>query len=183
MVLFSDFGVGMGDVYAATRLSAMLGGMNKTVEVRIGKNYSYEDLRSSPAVVIGAFSNPWTLQMTSNLRFVFADDKQGNFWIQEQGGSGRAWHYGSADGQVTEDFGIVTRLMDSKTGQLLIAAAGITGAGCQAAGEVISRQDYLAEALRTAPADWPKKNLQIVFQTNVIDNVAGPPHMVASCFW
>jgi hypothetical protein len=183
MVNFSDFGVAMGDVYAATRLSALLGRMNKPVEVRIGKDYSYEDLRSSPAVVIGAFSNPWTLQMTSNLRFVFADDKQGHFWIQEQGGAGRAWRFGSPGGQTTEDFGVVTRLVDSKTGQLLIAAAGITGAGGQAAGEVLSRPDYMAAALRTAPPDWPKKNLQIVFQTNVIDNVAGPPHVVATYFW
>ena len=73
--------------------------------------------------------------------------------------------------------------MDSKTGQVLYAVAGITGAGCQAAGEVISRQEYLTAALRTAPPDWPKKNLQIVFQTNVIDCVAGPPHIVATCFW
>jgi len=183
MVRFPDFGVGMGDVYAATRLCAMLGRMNKSIEVRIGNDYSYEDLRSSPAVVIGAFSNRWTLQMTSNLRFIFADDRQGSFWIQEQGGQGRAWRYGSSGGQSTEDFGIVTRLVDSKTGQLLIAAAGITGAGCQAAGELISRQDYLAAALSGASPDWPKKNLQVVFQTNVIDCVAGPPRVVATYFW
>jgi len=73
--------------------------------------------------------------------------------------------------------------VDSKTGQLLIAAAGITGAGGQAAGELLSREKYLAEALRTAPPDWSKRNLQIVFQTNVIDCVAGPPRIVATSFW
>jgi len=183
IIPYPDFGVGMGDVDAATRVSALLGRMNKPIEVRIGNNYSFDDLRSSPAVVIGAYSNRWTLQMTSNLRFVFAE-KDRNLWIQERGASGRAWTCQlSPRGEVTEDFGVVTRLLDSKTGQLLIAAAGITGAGCQAAGEVICRQDYLAAAFRTAPADWQKKNLQIVFQTSVIDCVAGPPRVVATYFW
>ena len=86
-------------------------------------------------------------------------------------------------GEIVEDFAIVTRLLDAKTGQVLIAAAGLGANGTQAAGEFISRPDYLEEAFRAAPPDWQKKNLQVVLQTTVTDSVAGPPRVVATYFW
>ncbi len=183
MLPYTDYGVAMGDVYVAARLSALFDHIDKPSQVRIGTNYSFEDLRNSPAVVVGAFNNRWTLQMTSNLRFVFAE-QDGHFRIQEQSPSGRArsWVLGP-QGEIVEDFAIVTRLLDSKTGQVIIAAAGLGANGTQAAGEFISRRDYLEEAFRTAPSDWPKKNVQVILQTTVTDSVAGPPRVIATYFW
>ncbi len=183
MLPYTDYGVAMGDVYVAARLSALFDHIDKPSQVRIGTNYSFEDLRNSPAVVVGAFNNRWTLQMTSNLRFVFSE-QDGHFRIQEQSPSGqaRSWVLGPR-GQIVEDFAIVTRLLDSKTGQVVIAAAGLGANGTQAAGEFISRQDYLEEAFRTAPPDWAKKNVQVILQTTVTDSVAGPPRVVATYFW
>jgi hypothetical protein len=167
----------------AARLSALFDHIDKPSQVRIGSNYSFQDLRNSPAVMVGAFNNPWTMEMTSNLRFAFAEN-EGNFGIQEQGSSGktRSWVRGP-HGEIIEDFAIVTRLLDAKTGQVVIAAAGLGANGTQAAGEFISRRDYLEEAFRTAPSDWQKKNLQVVVQTTITDSVAGPPRVVATYFW
>ena len=97
MLPYTDYGVAMGDVYVAARLSALFDHINKPSQVRIGTNYSFEDLRNSPAVVVGAFNNRWTLQMTSNLRFAFVE-QDGHFKIQEQSPSGRArsWVLGPA---------------------------------------------------------------------------------------
>ena len=183
LLLYHEYGVAVGDVYLAARLSALFDHINKPSQVRIGAHYTFEDLRNSPAVVVGAFNNPWTLQMTSNLRFSFVD-QDGKLRIQEQGPSGlvRTRLLGSK-GEILEDFAIVTRLLDSKTGQVLIAAAGLGAAGTQAAGELISRQDYLDAAFQHAPADWQKKNLQVVLETTVTDSVAGPPRVVATYFW
>jgi len=183
MLPYTDYGVAMGDVYVAARLSALFDHINKPSQVRIGTNYSFEDLRNSPAVVVGAFNNRWTMQMTSNLRFAFVE-QDGKFRIQEQSPSGtdRSWVLGP-NGEIVEDFAIVTRLLDAKTGQVLIAAAGIGANGTQAAGEFISRRDYLEEAFRSAPSDWQKKNLQVVLRTIVTDSVAGPPRVVATYFW
>jgi hypothetical protein len=183
MLRFPDYGVAMGDVYAATQLSALFAHINKPSQVRIGNNYSFEDLRNSPAVVIGAFNNHWTLQMTSNLRFVFVEHN-GSFSIEEQGhpGTAKSFETNSAGG-VIKDYAIVTRLLDSKTGQVLIAAAGVGGNGTQAAGEFISGRAYLERAFRDAPSDWSKKNVQVVLETTVTDSVAGPPRVVATYFW
>jgi hypothetical protein len=183
VVSFQDYGVAMGDVYVAAKLSALFDHIAKPSQLRIGTNYSFEDLRNSPAVVVGAFNNRWTLQMTSNLRFAFAEE-DGKFRIQEQGPSGRALSFmAGPHGEVVEDFAIVTRLLDSKTGQVLIAAAGLGANGTQAAGEFISRRDYLEEAFRSAPRDWQQKNLQVVLRTAVTDSVAGPPRVVTMYFW
>lgn len=180
-----EFGVAVGDARVAADLSALFARINKPSQVRIGNNYSFQDLRNSPAVLVGAFNNRWTLQMTDNLHFTFAEgDSKGPFRIQEQGPSGRMWFPKWApQGRATEDFAVVTRLLDSKTGQLLITAAGVAANGTQAAGEFISSEDFLTECLRTAPPDWQKKNLQVVVQTTVTESVAGPPRVVATYFW
>jgi hypothetical protein len=183
MVQYADYGVAAGDAYAAVRLSALLGRMGKESQVRIGNQYSFADLRNSPAIVVGAFNNRWTMQMTSNLHFAFVEEG-GEPMIREQGPAGRAWHakFGP-HGEVLEDFGIVTRLLNSKTGQFVVSTAGTLANGTQAAGEFVSSSEYLEEALRTAASDWAKKNLQFVIQTTVTDSVPGPPQVIAIYTW
>ena len=183
MVSYPDYGVAMGDVYAAIRLSSLLGRIGKESELRIGNNYSFEDLRNSPAIVVGAFNNRWTMQITSNLHFAFVEEN-GQQMIREQGPSGRIWQtrFGP-QGEVIEDFGIVTRLLNSKTGQFVVAAAGIRANGTQAAGELISSPKYFGESIRNAPRDWKRENMQIVVETSVTDSVVGPPHVVATFYW
>jgi hypothetical protein len=104
--------------------------------------------------------------------------------VQEQIRGGRLWssQYDPHKGY-TADYGVVTRLLDAKTGQFLITAAGIGSPGTQAAGELVSNPAYLEELLRTAPPDWSRKNMQVVVQTSVIDFIPGPPHVVATYYW
>jgi len=183
LYIYSDYGVSAGDVYAAVSLSGLLGKIGKPSQVRIGTNYSFEDLRNSPAVVVGGFNNKWTMQLTSTLRFAFIEDGD-QFMIREQAPGARAWKtkLGSR-GETTEDFAIVARLLDSKTGQFTVATAGIGPNGTQAAGEFVANPKYLEEGLRNAPPDWQTKNLEVVLQTTVTDSIAGPPRAVATYFW
>jgi hypothetical protein len=183
MYLASDYGVALGDAQAAVSLSGLLGKLGKASQVRIGTNYSFEDLRNSPAAAVGAFNNRWTMQITANLHFAFAETGE-EFMIREQGGNGRTWKsIQDKKGVTTDDFAIVGRLLDSKTGQFTITVAGIQGTGTQAAGELVSNPVYLAEALRDAPADWEKRNMELVLQTTITDSVPGPARVVASYFW
>jgi hypothetical protein len=178
--IYPGYGVASGDTFAAVQISNLLVRMGKPSQVRIGSSYSFEDLRTSPAVVLGAFNNRWTMQMTSNLHFELLY----NVGIREQIPGGRLWssQYDPKRGY-SVDYGVVTRLLDAKSGQFLVSAAGMGSPGTQAAGELISNPAYLDELLRTAPPEWSRKNMQAVVQTNVIDSVPGPPHVVASYFW
>jgi hypothetical protein len=180
MVPYYDYGVGRGDVQAAVRISNFLGRQGKDSEVRIGDGCSFEDLRNSPAVVIGAFSNPWTMEMTSGLHFSFVDDKKGRR-IQQQGPSGRSWQ--TVYTSPAEDFGLVTRLLDSSTGQFVVLVAGLEASGSDAAAGLIVNQKSLEKALRNTKKDWPQKNVQIVISTTVNDSAAGPAKVVAIYVW
>ena len=179
-----DVGVAMGDVYASARLTRFLDEKGKTSQVRVGRNYTFEDLRTSPSILVGAFNNKWTMELTSNLRFRFADDVSGDGRIYESVPGGREWRPTlNEQHQVVHDFGLVTRLLDSKTGQFTIAIGGIAADGTQAAAELVSNSALFREALRNAPADWEKKNMEIVLETAVTDSVSSPPHVVATYFW
>jgi len=184
MVEYPDYGLAAGDVYAAIRLSSLFGQIGKKNQVRIGGNYSFADLRSSPAIIIGAFNNRWTMQMTSSLHFAFANEGDQSL-IREEGPSGRRWYskFDTINSRSKEDYALVTRLLDSRTGQFVVLVAGIQSYGTQAAGEFVSSPEYLEPALQKAPPDWERKNMQILLRTPVIDGLPGPPEVVAIYVW
>jgi hypothetical protein len=66
---------------------------------------------------------------------------------------------------------------------MLLEIAGATQYGTNAAAELVSRPDLLAEALRNAPAGWQSKNLQLVLHLRVISGTPASPVVVASYFW
>jgi hypothetical protein len=167
MAVDPEFGVSVGDAYAGVRLSGVLGKIGKPSQVRIGSNYSFEDLRNSPAVVVGAFNNRWTMQLMENLHFVFVE-KNGERMIQEQVPGGRVWKPKFISStEETSDFAIMGRLLDSQTGQFAVTVAGVTGTGTEAAAEFVSNPEYLEKGLRNPPAAWQKRNLEVVLETTV----------------
>ena len=157
--------------------------IGKPSQIRIGNESSFDELRNSPAVLIGAFSNRWTMEMTSDLRFVF-EERDGILWIHDRTSPDKKWFCRlGLHGEVVVDFGVVTRLLDSKTGHSVVSVAGITAPGTDAAAQFVSAPEFLSELARTAPPGWEKKNLQVLVQTSVIDAGASPPHVVAAYFW
>jgi hypothetical protein len=184
MYQVKDLGLAMGDVYAAVQLTSFLDGQGKKSRMRIGPNYTFEDLRTFPSVLIGAYNNKWTMQLTSNLRFRFKNDDPANQQIYDTTSPARQWKQTvNEQGQLVRDFGLVTRLLDSKTGQFTITVGGIAAGGTQAAAELIYNPDYFREALRDAPKDWQRKNMEVVVETTVTDAINSPPQVVATYFW
>jgi hypothetical protein len=183
MYLARDYGVAVGDAYAAVDLSGTLGRLGKPSQVRIGTGYSFEDLRNSPAVLVGAFNNSWTMQLAPNLHYNFIEDHE-DFSIRASAPSKNVWRVRfDANGGVIGDYALIGRVLDSKTGQFTIIVAGITGAGTRAAGDLVSNPAALELALRGLPAGWQSKNLELVLETTVTDSIPGPAHVVASYSW
>lgn len=184
--MFEDpsFGLGKGDIKATFRLSTLLGKLGKETEVRIGSDYAWDDLRNAPAVIIGAFSNQASMKILSGLPIAFVERPGELGLIEEQESHGRSWltERGRHD-EVTSDYGLIARLVNSGTGQFVVVVAGITDAGSEAAADVATSKDELQEALRNSPADWGKKNVEMVVKTSVTDGVAGPPQIVAVHVW
>ena len=170
----------IGDAYTSVVLSSLLSHRGTLFQMRYGRDLSFGDLRYQPSILIGAFNNTWTLQTTNDLRFVFEkhptirDRADNKLYTPPSLGP---------DGRTSEDYAIVSRVFDSKTGELLIAAAGITQYGTRAAGEFLTSPQAMAALGRIAPAGWQKKNLQVLLHTQVIGETPGPPSIVTSHFW
>jgi hypothetical protein len=172
--------VGVGDVFAISQLATLLGRVGKPCQVRIWTETSFADLRSSPTILIGAFSNQWTLDIAKDLRFTF-DREDGDAEVTDQMAPGHRWARTATTPR--SDFAIISRVFRSRTGEPVIIAAGLGQYGTRIAGELLTNATYLEEALRGAPADWQTKNLQIVVRTEVIGTTPGPPKTLATHFW
>jgi hypothetical protein len=181
MVPHANMYVGKENIYAAEQILVVLDRIGKPSRLKTVTELSIRDLRSSPSVLIGSFSNRWTLELAGNLPFYF-DERDGT--LREHAPLGRAWGpHRDANGKLTLDYALVSRLTNSHTGQALFIAAGTKGPGTEAAGEFLSHPDELSNALRSAPPGWQNMNFQAVLQTDITDGVSGPPQVVATRFW
>jgi hypothetical protein len=170
----------IGDAYASVVLTSLFTRRGKLYQMRYGADLSFGDLRYQPSILIGAFNNAWTLQTTKDLRFVF--DKHPTIHDRSQNRFYTLPNL-APDGRTPEDYAIVSRVFDSNTGELLIAAAGITQYGTYAAGEFLTSPQLLAALAVNAPNDWPKKNLQVLLHTKIVNDTPGPPTIVTTYFW
>ncbi len=171
-----DTFVTIGDVAAITSIEALLVHRGRPFSIRYGEDVAYGDLRESPTILIGAHNNSWTLSVTENLHYVF----DGPSSIVDRSDPRKRW---AASAGFTEDYAIVSRILNSKTGTTVIAVAGVGYAGTQAAAEFITNSQSLSALAMSLPKSWEKKNLQIVLHTTVTNQLPSAPDVVATYCW
>ena len=178
----TDFYLNKDDAYVADELSAFFAWEHRPSQVRFGSDYTYEDLRSSPAILIGAYNNPWSDRVMSDLPIGF-HESEGILWIEERAKPGQVWKI-SPEGRLgNKDFALVARLLNAKTGQFLLIVSGVGMVGTKAAGHFITQEEELETAMRGAPTGWERKNVEIVLETDVVDGSPSPPRAVAIKVW
>lgn len=179
--------VPFSDALALSSLTRFLGGRNQQPHVRLAASLKLEDLRDGPAVLIGAFNNRWTMRLARQMRFSFVNDGGVNFIQDRQNPSARKWkNENGLDIPLTslsEDYALVSRVVDPTTGQLVVTAAGIMAYGTRAAGEFLTEAAYMEQAVKFAPLDWTHKNIQIVISTKIVGENNGPPRVEAAYVW
>ncbi len=181
-VLLTDQFVGGGDMLAVTRISSMLNRMRRPFRVKIGSDVSFQDLRTTPAVLIGYSYTRWR-DISKELRF-FIDAERRPLMVTDNG-KATAWSLPNlpADRRTAEDYAIVTRVFHPDTQAMLLEVAGITQYGTEAAADLITDPGLLAEALHDAPQGWQNKNLQLVLHVKVISGTPASPKTVKTYFW
>ncbi len=177
-----DFYVNKDDAYAAEELSAFFAREHRSAQLRLGKDYTYEDLRSSPAILVGAYNNPWMDRVMSDLPVGFREN-DGILWIEDRTKPGQVWKASTDGRRGNRDFALIARVLNSKTGQFLIILSGVGMVGTKAAGGVISHEEQLETALRGIPDGWERKNIEIVLETDIVDGSPSPPRAVAVKVW
>ncbi len=177
--------VTLGDSVALAMVSGVLGSKGKDFHVRAAGDVNLDDLKEGPVVLIGAFSNQWTMRLAGGLRYTF-EHNDSLFYIGDaRNPSSREWAI--PDGPVppgeSVDYGLISRVIDATTGRAMVTAGGIHHFGTEAAAECLTDANCLEAAAKLAPGDWKKMNLQVVLKTTVIGENSGQPEVLAAYDW
>jgi hypothetical protein len=180
--------VSLSDCNAFVRIANLFAAHGKSVLLRGERFTSLADLRGRPTILIGAFDNTWTMNLTGELRFYFDQDPTTHEQIirDRKSPNQSSWKLMNAwppTRDIRTDYALVNRVVHPTTEGTVITLAGISEFGTQAAAEFVSNPKYVSRALAGAPPDWSNKNLQIVLSTTVMSNTSGPPKIVAVHFW
>lgn len=168
------------------QLSSFLGRRGKSSLLRTVDAVSFTDVRESPSVMIGAYSNQWTIQMTKELRYVFGRVRGENWSIREQAAPFRSWtiiDQSLRKGPPDRDYALITRFIEKGTGQPFLALGGIESEGTVAAAECITSSECIDAAVVNAPRGWEHKNMQVVLSAKVVAGAPGAPEVLAVYFW
>lgn len=172
------------DTNIAARVASQLEKQNAHYTLTSSSEATFDELRTSPFVLIGALDNVWTMRITRDLPFTFETTPDGlTGQIVDAGSGGRKrWSLDitTPHTRITRDYGIVAFYNNRLTGEPVIVIAGISSQGTQAAGELLTS----ADAFRTIhSAVGSSRNFELVIETEAIDGHAGPPQIVASKSW
>jgi hypothetical protein len=160
--------IGFGDVAAAARIASMLTRFNKHYDLRYGGDIAVTDFRSSPAFLIGGFSNIWTREAMRDLRFQL----EGYDHIVDRENRARYWRRKSVPGTFAgDDYVVISRLIRPATGNFILAIGGIDTYSNQAAADFLNDPDRLDALLKVLPKGWEQKSMQIVLHTDVVQDV------------
>jgi hypothetical protein len=181
-VALPDQFVGGGDLVATSRLTAMFTRMKRPYRLKVGNDVSFADLRSSPAVLVGYSYTRWR-EISSQMRYFI--EVSPTFTGITDNGKRTEWALANLprDRHTSEDYALVTRVFHPDTHAMLVEIAGITQYGTDAAGDLVTNPDLMAEAFRDAPAGWQRKNLQLLLRVKVISGAPSAPKVVGRNFW
>jgi hypothetical protein len=177
--------VALSDASTLARLAGLLDLHKRPFRILGESSTSYSDLQDGPVILIGGLNNDWTIRLMGPLRFSFERNNQ-MFWIKDRENPAKAEYaldYDTPYMSLTQDYALISRALEPTTQRMVVVAAGLTGYGTLAAGEFLTNESYMEEALKGAPAGWERKNLQLVIRTEVIKGNSGPPHVVNRYFW
>ena len=181
--------VGFGDMVVATEVAEMLGRRSKAVRVRLASSVQFADFRQGHTLLIGAITNPWTLELSQSWRFQFARNPGLDTVIVDTMDTRsaelqRRWRVpANQDGSASEDYMLICRIRNSVASGFLVVAAGVKQFGTEAAGHLLTDPRQLTAVLDKLPRGWEEKNLQIVLHSKVIGNTPGQPDVVAWHVW
>jgi hypothetical protein len=175
------------DSLAQSGIVAFLSQHNKPYTLQLSSHATYPDLQRGASVLIGGLDNLWTMRLTAPLRFHFL--RRGTTYTfaiedrQHPETGGWSVDLSQPPDHAREDFALVARLFDQTTGRPVLVVAGLGANGTAAAVRFLLDPARTAELLRQAPPNWDRLNLEAVIRTQILDNHAGPPALVAATFW
>ena len=179
-----------GNFLAALSVISLLERHGVPTQIQWPQDFQNTDAKPRGIVYIGAFSNPWTLELNRNLRFSFASiplGTTGRNGIVDHSQPNRQWPSPGCGAMQTDDnaycdYALITRIFDGDK-HVVIAAGGLGQFSTRAAGQFLADPDAWSSFARSAPAGWEHKNLQIVLEMNISRGHIIYPRIVATNIW
>ncbi len=175
--------VGFGDAEAALRVSGLFNQHHINAPVRLASRVDFYDLRQASAVLIGAFTNRWTVEFTKSMRYRFSYHN-GKPCI-EDAEKGCAWTLTTKtdNGESTEDYILVSRLPHPATNGFIVICAGLNVYGTEEGGRILTDPESLNQIIKKLPPHWAEHNLELVIHVSVIGDAPAQSNVVAVHTW
>jgi hypothetical protein len=182
-------GIAWADVVTLTRLALLVQSKKHPIQLRREDRATFAELQQGSTILIGAFNDTWTMRLSDIGRYGFEHEGT-KYWIVDRQNQGTR-HWGidldlrNSQGKLDlhEDFAIISRVLNQRTGKMLVTVGGLYGFGTQAAGQFLTDPKYLTKFAASLKSGWGSKNMQVVIRTEVIEGTPGPPQLIASWFW
>jgi hypothetical protein len=175
------------DVLAANHIADFLRSRGITYRMRTAATTDLGALREGPAVLIGSYNNAWADRLNADKRFRFRTPGADGLVVLEdrQNPTREDWsmRLTASYPDVTADYGLITRALESATGHTVVTIGGFSGLGTEAAAEFAVSPAGIEMLASRAPQGWKTKNLEIVIEARLINGTAAPPRVVATHFW
>jgi hypothetical protein len=177
------------DAETFARVAAFIRSQGASVHLFREDQANFSDFQHRPAVLIGAFNDQWTMELMSRMRYTFQHN--GNVqWIADRDHPKfQDWKndLSQRDEQgnlaLRQDYAIISRIANPRTGFITVTVAGLWGYGTLAAGEFLTDPKYLDELAKHSGLKLDKGDMQIVIGAEVIQGRPGPPKVLAVATW
>ena len=176
----------LDDAMSLLKLAGWLQQNDKPFRILPAARVAFADLQASPAVLIG-FNNYWTTSLADRFRFTMERANGSDVVVlrDKKNPTRNDWsvNLSTPYNQPTTDYALIVRALNPQTGQMVIAAAGLSHFGTLAAGEFLTDPAQMKKLDAMAPRGWQQKNLEIVLSTEVIKGSPGSPRIIATDSW
>ena len=127
----------------------------------------------------------WVALITHNLRYVPRLDQETGERSFFDNWTKQKWMTAIPPDKpyVTLDYGLVCRISDTDTGQIVFLADGLYTFGTGGAAMLLFVPRLFSELVKTAPAGWELKNFQAIVRVSVVGTAISEPQVVAAHFW
>jgi hypothetical protein len=177
--------INVNDVITITKFAGLMEIKGRQFELKSQSDTTFTDLQNGPTILVGLLNNNWTQRLMPRLRYT-VERVSDKVTIRDRNDPSRQdWSvdYAIPYMNVTRDYALILRMLDPKTEQMVVVAAGITVFGTHAAGDFLTNRNEMKKLSAIAPPGWEKKNMELVLSTDVIRGRSGPPTIVAEQFW
>lgn len=179
--------ISVSDTRAMSSLINLLIRQRQSYRIQTSSEMTFNQLRDSPCILLGAMDNEWTMKELQDKRFYF-DPLLPHTILDRKNPSSRSLSLQLLPGHkdvnmLMVDYAVAARIFDPSSGQPVLIAAGLNGSGTRAAAEFLTSEKALAAFAQSAPKGWERKNFEVVVRTEVFNNIPGTPTVVGQDFW